>query len=548
MPQRNAKKARTRHRKTAARPTPERSPGARAEAEEHSASGRVFRAIADFTYDWESWIGTDGRPRWVNPAVTRMTGYSVAECLTMPDYPLPLVHPDDRVVIAAHLKSARGGGSGNDVAFRILRKNGTVGWGAVSWQPITDHKGRPLGCRTSVRDITLRKQAEEGLARANAAAQSANRAKSAFLAAASHDLRQPLQAITTFLAVLKMTAREKESRRIIASMDECLAAASDLLNALLDVSRLDSGVLKPEQRAVAVNDLLEQIELEYAGRAREKGLVLRVVPSSAVIHTDPTLMAMIVRNFLSNAIRYTERGGVLVGCRRHGTDLRLEVWDTGIGIAPDKTEAIFEPFFQIGNPERDRTRGLGLGLAIVERVARLLGARIAVRSEPGKGSVFSVEAPLVEGPPSEEPLGVSLFAPRAASGRAGAAQPLDGLFVVVIDDEPLQLAAFETLFAHWDCRVVAAASAEEALSKLARAQDKPDLVLADYRLRDGLTGAQAIERIGRALGRKIAGILLTGDTEPRRIAAAKASGFRLLHKPLDPDELRSVIAEIRAGL
>lgn len=543
MPQRNEKKSRTPRRRTGHEGA-RRRPGG---THEQAASSRVFRAIADFTYDWESWIGMDGRPRWVNPAVTRMTGYSVADCLAMADYPLPLVHPEDRGMIADHLRDARSGVSGNDVAFRILRKDGTVGWGAVSWQPITDRRGRSLGYRTSVRDITLRKQAEEELARAHAAAQSANRAKSAFLAAASHDLRQPLQAITTFLAVLKITAREKESQRVIASMDECLAAASDLLNALLDVSRLDSGVLKPEPRAVAVNDLLEQIEIEYSGRAREKGLELRVVPSSAVIHADPTLTSMIVRNFLSNAIRYTDRGGVLVGCRRRGPNLRVEVWDTGVGIAPDKTEAIFEPFYQVGNPERDRTRGLGLGLAIVERVARLLNAPVAVRSELGKGSVFSVEAPLVEGPPSEEPFGLSLFEPTAAPGRVREHQPMEGLFVVAIDDEPLQLAAFETLFSHWGCKVVAAPSAESALAKLAQAGGTPDVILADYRLRDGLTGAQAIQRISATLGHKLPGILLTGDTEPSRIAEAEASGFRLLHKPLDPQELRAVITALRAA-
>lgn len=494
-----------------------------------------FKAIADYTYDWETWVGVDGKPRWINPAVTRMTGYTVDECFAMPDYPLPLVHAGDRERIAHHLQGATRGGKGNDVIFRILRKDEAPCWAAVSWQTIHDAEGRSLGYRTSVRDITRRKLAEDSVRQARAEAERANRAKSAFLAAASHDLRQPLQAITTFLSVLKMTAEDAESQRIIKSIEQCLQASGDLLHALLDVSRLDAGVLKPERRAIAVCDLLERVETAYANRADDKGLDLRFVASSAVVYTDPALMSEIIGNLVSNAIRYTERGRILVGCRRRGSKLRVEVWDTGIGISAEKQTAIFEEFYQIGNPERDRKRGLGLGLAIVDRISRLLDSPVEVRSQPGKGSAFMIEVPLAEGPPSGE------LRPAAAAQPS----PLTGLFILAIDDEPLQLSALKALFERWDCKVVTAASHDEALVQLLAAGQRPDVILADYRLRDGVTGAEAIRRVGSELGAEIPGVILTGDTEPARLVEAKASGYRLLHKPVDPEELRAALAALR---
>ena len=294
-------------------------------------------------------------------------------------------------------------------------------------------------------------------------------------------------------------------------------------------------MLKPERRAVAVCDLLERIETAYASRADGKGLDLRFVTSSAVVYTDPALMSEIIGNLVSNAIRYTERGRILVGCRRRGSKLRIEVWDTGIGISAEKQTAIFEEFYQIGNPERDRKRGLGLGLAIVDRISRLLDSPVEVRSRPGKGSAFAIEVPSAEGPPSDE------LRPAAAEPPS----PLTGLFILAIDDEPLQLSALKALFERWDCKVVTATSHDEALAQLLAAGQRPDVILADYRLRDGVTGAEAIRRVGSELGAEIPGVILTGDTEPARLVEAKASGYRLLHKPVDPEELRATLAALR---
>jgi len=501
-----------------------------------SDADRLFEAIANYTYDWESWLGPNGQPLWINPAVERMTGYRVAECLAMTDYPLPLIHEQDRDLIAQVMDRAERGQSGNDVAFRIRRKDGKVLWAAVSWQTLFDRAGRSLGFRTSVRDITERKLSEDALREAHAEAERANRAKSRFLAAASHDLRQPLQAAHLFAAALRIGLREPGDLQLLGSIEDALKSANELLDALLDVSRLDAGVLAPQLRNFAVADLLEQIETEFSAAAREKRLTLRVLPSSVTVRTDPLLLGRILRNLVSNALRYTHRGRVLVGCRRAGDRLAIDVLDTGIGIAPDKIERIFEEFYQIGNPERDRTRGLGLGLAIVAGLAKLLDHPIRVRSEPGHGSVFRVLVPLAD--PRTE-----LVSAPSSPATAAVARPT-GALLLAIDDDPEQLEAMNALFGRWGYQVLVAQSAPAALAKLGQAEREPSAIIADYRLRDGLTGADAIGHIRERLGRKVPGLILTGDTEPARIAEASASGFELLHKPIEAQALQEAVERL----
>ncbi|MGD9741262.1 MAG: ATP-binding protein [Dongiaceae bacterium] len=494
-------------------------------------AGRIFQSIANYTHDWESWIGAEGRPRWINPGVERITGYRVEECMAMADYPLPLVHPEDRAAIAACMRSAGHGDSGNDVAFRLLRKDGSTRWGAMSWQTLYHHAGLPLGFRTSIRDISERKQVEDELRAAHGEAERANLAKSRFLAAASHDLRQPLQAVTMFVAALKARGGGGDALDIIRSIQASLRATNDLLDALLDVSRLDAGVLQPKPRPIPVVDLVERIADEFAPQAADRALRFRAFPIAATIETDPALLDRVLTNLVSNAMRYTEKGGVLLGCRLRGDRLRFEVWDTGIGIPADEIGRIFEEFYQIGNPERDRTRGLGLGLTIVDRMARLLGYRIFVRSIPGRGSCFAVEVPLAGTPERRNDA-------RVPRGIAGS-------FLLAIDDEPVQRKAMELLFRQWGCEVLTAGSADEALAKLAWAARPLDAIVADYRLRDGVTGAQAIARIRQALHRPVPALLLTGDTEPARLIEAKASGFDLMHKPVDPARL---LANLRQAI
>ena len=614
-----------------------------------------YRAIAEQTYDWETWFDPSGRPRWINHAVERITGHSAAECLAMPDFPLDLVYEDDRPIIRNLLHGARAGSSGNHYPFRIRHRDGTLRWGAVSWQPIIDTDGQPLGFRTSIRDITRRKLAEaaletqkawlttlinavpdlivfkdgagrwmvandftvnlfglegvdyrgktdaelaaispfhhdvfltccrsdaqawraarqscgdetvpqmdgtvsvfdvikvplfhedgsrkglvvvgrditerkqveealresearfrtmadtapvmiwvagadklctyfnkgwldftgrsmnqelgegwtEGIHRddyrpcldtyfaafdahqpftmeyrlrrhdgthrwvldsgvprfgpygtflgyigscvditdrkhaeehlhlAKEEAERASAAKSRFLAAASHDLRQPLQAAILLHDVLPRGAAGSRPADIHAKLGQSLRALQEMLDGLLDLSRLDAGAVEPEVRSFPLQPVVERLSGEFQPLAENAGVTLGVVPTAFVVHSDPRLLERILRNLLGNAIRYTRRGGrVLIGCRRMAGGIRLQVWDTGIGIPPEHLQSIFEEYYQVGDGAVDRRKGLGLGLSIVDRLARLLHHPIRVRSCVGRGTVFEVEIPCAPG-------------------------------------------------------------------------------------------------------------------------------------------------------
>ncbi len=498
----------------------------------------LFRAIANYTYDWETWTDIDNRARWVNPAVERMTGYVADECLGMADYPLPIVHPDDRATIADCLRRAREGESGNDVEFKILHKDGSERWGAVSWQTISDDDGAPLGYRTSVRDITARKHTEQALRRAQQSAEKASADKSRFLASASHDLRQPIQAANMFIAALQNVGNARERDQIVASVRDSLSATSELLDALLDVSRLDAGVTEPTSETVHLADILEQIDTEFAPQATERDLLLSVVMSSQTVRTDAIMLLRIVRNLVSNALRYTEQGRVLVGVRRGSESARIEVWDTGIGIREDDIDKIFDDFRQLANPERDRKKGLGLGLAIVRRKAQLLGLDIDVRSTFGRGSIFSVAVPLASAGPEARDAAVPL---------AHDDIDLAGRSLLYIDDDETQLQAVGTVLRQWGLDVEGAASIEDAVALVDRRQLVPDVILADFRLREGQTGAAAVREVIRTTGVTIPAIILTGDTEPARIVEAAASGHALLHKPVSPTILKQTIHDVIDG-
>lgn len=494
----------------------------------------LFNAIANFTYDWETWMGLDGRPHWINPAVERITGYTCDECMAMPDYPLPIVHPDDRHLIAKCLAKAGSGESGNDVEFRISSKSGEEIWGAVSWQTIYNDKRECIGYRTSVRDTTERKQAEHALRVAQQEAEQANAAKSQFLAAASHDLRQPIQAANMFVSALAGSKSPEQQQHIISAIRDSLNATEKLLGALLDVSRLDAGVMEPEISDFPVADILEHLEVEFEALALEKNLEMRALPSSLFVRSDPMLLLRILRNFVSNALRYTTDGRILIGIRRQKKHLQIEVWDTGIGISASNLDVIFDDFRQLNNPERDRDRGLGLGLAIAKRKAKLLDHPIKVRSIPGKGSVFSITVPLATRPPS------------AVNVAEGLSEDLNlsGVKILCIDDDKVQLKSLKVVMDQWGASSIIALSANEAITKIHQSDFVPDIIVADYRLRDNCTGASAIRNVADVVQKDIPAIILTGDTEPSRIAEATASGYVLVHKPVSADTLKRKLHEI----
>lgn len=364
--------------------------------------------------------------------------------------------------------------------------------------------------------------------RAKAKAEQADLAKSRFLAAASHDLRQPLHALGLFSATLRELQLDAEQRAVVEQIYRNIDSLEALFDELLDISKLDAGYVRPSPAHFQAQRLLDALHARYAPLAKAKGLEFRIRPSNDVLCSDPSLLERVLGNLVSNAIRYTARGGVLVGCRKRGSNVLISVWDTGIGIPPEQRERIFEEFFQIGNPERDRRKGLGLGLAIAQRTARLLNASIELRSELGRGSVFSVTVPRGDESAIEE-------APPPASGDA-----LTGCSVLVIDDEVSILDAMKELLTRWGCEPIVARSAAQVVALSRERSLKPALIVADYRLEDSTTGAEAVAELRRHFGRELPALLITGDVAPERLAAAKQSGLHVLHKPLRPAQLRAM--------
>jgi len=382
------------------------------------------------------------------------------------------------------------------------------------------------------KDEALR-SAEEAI-RARDLAEKAEKAKTQFFASASHDLRQPVQSLFFFAQALADRFKGQPGAELVSSMELPLDALKLLLDSLLDVSRLDAGIVEPTPTEFALAPLIERLAAEYGPRAKSRGIVLSAVSTSAWVRTDPMLLERMVRNLIENALRYIVHGGILIGCRRGRNAVRIAVVDTGIGISEHQQEMVFDEFVQIGNPERDRTKGLGLGLAIVKRLAVLLDHRVTVSSKLGRGSAFSIELPLVAVPLA--PTGVlqqhNTLIPANDPGR-----PL----IVVIDDEAIILLSLRALLENWKYEVVAAMSGEDAVRLLGDAGRVPDMIIADYRLGEGKTGIQAIRDIHKACHSDVPAIVLTGDTAPERVAEVKGSGFRLIHKPVTSAMLRKVL-------
>jgi signal transduction histidine kinase/DNA-binding NarL/FixJ family response regulator len=360
----------------------------------------------------------------------------------------------------------------------------------------------------------------------------ANLAKSRFLVAASHDLRQPLHALNLFVAQLRTEKDPAEKSRVIGRIDAAVAAMNELFNELLDMSRLDAGVLVPSISEFPVDQLLKRIEMTFTAAAREKDLRLRVVASGAWVRSDFILLERILLNLVSNAVRYTQAGGIVVGCRRRAGMLQIEVWDSGIGIPEDQQRNIFGEFHQLSTAKQDRRGGLGLGLAIVDRLCRLLDCPIKVTSRLDRGSRFAISVPLTS------PLELTEHPPQAAVDQA------IGKSVVVIDDDALVLDGMRGVLKSWGCSVVTATSEALALAVLSKGERPPDIIISDYRLSDGKTGFDAIERIRRAFGTRIPAFLISGDTAPERLREARASGYYLLHKPVLPITLRAVVSQL----
>jgi signal transduction histidine kinase/CheY-like chemotaxis protein len=380
-------------------------------------------------------------------------------------------------------------------------------------------------------EIAERRRAEEAERRARGEAERANAAKSKFLATASHDLRQPFQAMRLFHHILQSRLADHATSEIATRLGEAMQAGEELLNALLDISTLEAGTVEPRVSDFPIQPMLTRLAQEFEAQAAAKGLDFRMVPSSAVVRSDPVLLERMARNLLNNALRYTQRGGILLGCRRLTGRLNLVVVDTGIGIPGEKQQAVFEDFFQIGNPERDRSQGLGLGLPIVARMARLLDHPISVRSMLGSGSAFSISVPFVQS---------SAVAPAPAVERTVEVPP-SASTILVIEDDREQRIGMQMMLEGWGYRVIVAGSPEKALIAVRSAPNVPSLVISDFRMPSRITGVETIALIAQIVGRRIPGIILTGDTGPDRLREAKQSGCVLLHKPFAPERLREEV-------
>lgn len=363
----------------------------------------------------------------------------------------------------------------------------------------------------------------------------ANLAKSRFLAAASHDLRQPIHALGLFLSVLSGSGLTKTQREVLDNARSVAGASQEMLDTLLDFSRIEAGVVHVQPEAFALQDLFFKIEKEFAPQANAKGLLYRTRDTDAVLLSDRKLVELVVRNLVSNAIRYTHQGGVLVACRRRADHAVIEVWDTGIGIPDNQHQAIFQEFHQLGNPERDRRKGLGLGLAIAAGLSATLGHRLGLASRLGRGSVFRLEVPLAHTEPDAQQ------APAADEPAAS----LQGLRLLVLDDDHHVREAMRQVLTGFGCECVTVDSLDEALLWV-RLQP-PDVLITDYRLGGQKTGVQAIHAMRQSLGQPLPAILITGDTAPERLRDAHASGVRLMHKPVLAEDLQLAITQVWAA-
>ena len=417
-----------------------------------------------------------------------------------------------------------------------------VGWGTVVYVIVTiafaAHSERAIKEAIELRfeNTELVARLKDAMARAEAArdeALAANAAKSRFLAAASHDLRQPAHALGLLLDVLGRSELTEHQANVHRNLVGAAQATRDMLNTLLDFSRIEAGVLQPQVRDFGLQPLFARVEGELALESDARGLLYRTRDTTLAVRSDPALVELVLRNLVSNAIRYTERGGILVAARRRGEQVVLEVWDTGIGIAPDKQAEVFREFHQLGNPERDRRKGLGLGLAISDGIARLLGQPLRLSSRPGRGSVFRLALP-------------KALDALAGHGESAAPDPDKRLRarLLVIDDDEHAREALRTLLESWGAACDAVESIDKALSSVRTAA--PDLVISDYRLQEERTGGEAVAAIRRALGNRVPAILVTGDTAPERLREAAAADAVLLHKPVPPRQLRAAIDALLA--
>jgi PAS domain S-box-containing protein len=441
------------------------------------------------------------------------------------------VDPADLPRIRSAFLNFLDGARPSTVEYRVRGDDGVERWIEGMWNLEVGPDGRPARVFSTFLDITKIVESRKALVVAKAEADRANEAKSKFLATASHDLRQPVQSLTMLMSVIKRQVADRPKVAEAAQMaTDSIKSLNKMLTGFLDISRLDAGVIQPVFTSVDVGEMVSRLAREYAPRAAADGLALRCRPRDFHVRADAALLERILRNLLENALRYTDKGGMFIGLRRRGDRVRLDVIDTGIGIPLDKQAEIFEEFRQLGNPARDASQGLGLGLAIVSRLAKLLKAEVQVRSRLGRGTRFSLLLPQAHA------------APVAVLSRPAVDHP--GGRVLVIEDNMAVRRAYQAMLEFSGYDVLGAETGEEALALAAREGWRIDAILADHRLGAGLTGTAAAKEISRRAGHAIPTMVVTGDTAREPLLEVSASGFAMLHKPVDVDELCGTLASL----
>ncbi|MBV5298741.1 MAG: PAS domain-containing protein [Rhodoferax sp.] len=492
--------------------------------------------LADSERRWQFAVEGSGDGLWDRNVVQatvfysrswkQMLGYSEDEVSNRIDEWETRIHPDDKPATMAALQGCLDGTCDDyKTEYRLRCRDGSYKWVLDRGMVVSrDAQGKPQRLIGTHSDITEGKLHEAQIKAARLSAEAANHAKSRFLAAASHDLRQPLSALALFVGVLK-TRTLPQGAELVANIEQCIDSLSELLTDLLDVSRLDAGAITPRLGDFDIKNFLAALDSMHSAEARSKGLQWRVRCAGLLVHTDQQLLKRIVGNLVSNAIRYTNQGGVLMACRRRAGKYWLEVWDTGIGIPEDKKELIFEEFRQLGDGARNQ--GSGLGLAIASKMANLLGLQIRVCSRLGRGSMFAIELPAVR----PERLGVASL-PAAPAGRI--------LRIGLIEDNPLVLQALTVMLESIGHTVVAALSGHELLEQLG--QHRPDLLVSDYRLADRQTGLDVIEAARQVFGADLPAILITGDTDPALIRSMECHAIAVHYKPMTAAAFQAAIA------
>ncbi|WP_028300955.1 ATP-binding response regulator [Oceanospirillum beijerinckii] len=384
-------------------------------------------------------------------------------------------------------------------------------------------------------EISEREQIEQQLKLAKEAAEEANRNKDKYFAAASHDLLQPMNAARLLVSALRERALDRDDAHLVERVHLALENAEDLITDLLDISKLDQKAVKPDISEFNLQQLLNSMVGEFQPVAHSKGLQLKAVPSSLSVRSDSRLLMRIIRNLISNAIRYTQDGRVLIGCRRRGDVVSIQIWDTGDGIPVDQQEYIFKEFRQMARHKGKNRQGLGLGLAIVERISRMLEHPVLLRSVEGQGSVFSVQVPLAEQVAPLRPS-VTYFVPTP--------DRLQGLTILVIDNEESILVSMDALLSQWGCQVITAASEEEARELCLDEEWVPDAILADFHLHDDQLGTDAVQSLRKTFGSDIPAVILTADRSSECRHLFSQLSLPVLNKPVKPGKLRALLTHL----